>query len=87
MKEKVSFSREEYVTLLTSVDEEQIVQLATKFFYSVSFPNNMFLDENQLRKFYKSLDTTQMSAEAIDKLAKNSMVEMGTGGDRGLTLE
>jgi len=87
MEEKVSFSKEEYVTLLTSVDELQIRQLATKFFYSVSCPNNLYLDENQLRKFYRSLDTTQMSVEAIDKLVKNSMLEMDADGNQKITVE
>ena len=68
LKEKVVFTREEYVSMLTSVDEEHIGKLATKFFNSVSGQNNFYVDEKELRKFYKSLDTTQMPAEAINKL-------------------
>jgi len=77
----------EYVSLIQSVDEEHVAKLATKFFNSVSGQNNFYVDEKELRKFYKSLDTTLMPAEAINKLVQKSMQEMDTDGDKKITLD
>jgi hypothetical protein len=87
LKEKVVFTRMEYVSLIQSVDEEHVAKLATKFFNSVSGQNNFYVDEKELRKFYKSLDTTLMPAEAINKLVQKSMQEMDTDGDKKITLD
>ena len=87
LKEKVAFSRMEYVSLIQSVDEQHVVKLATKFFNSVSGQNNFYVDEKELRKFYKSLDTTLMPAEAINKLVQKSMQEMDTNGDQKITVD
>lgn len=77
----------EYVSLIQSVDEQHVVKLATKFFNSVSGQNNFYVDEKELRKFYKSLDTTLMPAEAINKLVQKSMQEMDTNGDQKITVD
>ena len=77
----------EYVSLIQSVDEQHVFKLATKFFNSVSGQNNFYVDEKELRKFYKSLDTTLMPAEAINKLVQKSMQEMDTNGDQKITVD